>query len=77
MTTDHKPILSDPRTRVSVDLSPGVVSLLDHVCEYTGATRSSLVLQAIVASLPGWLDSAAQISRRRSELERPAAKPRK
>lgn len=52
------------RTRITVDLSPAVLSLLDHVSGVTGVTRTQLVGQVLVDALPGLVARADEIQKR-------------
>lgn len=70
MPIDQKSPVNDARTRVTVDVSPEVALLLDHVSGYTGTSRAQLVLQAVTSALPAWLEQADNIKRRAGELER-------
>lgn len=80
MAIDNKSPSSDARTRITVDVSPEVLLLLDHISDYTGISRSQIVLQAVTDTLPGLVERADAIKRRAGELERsrvqPQAKPK-
>lgn len=52
------------RTRITVDLSPAVLSLLDHVSHVTGVTRTQVVGQVLVDALPGLVARADEIQKR-------------
>lgn len=56
------------RTRLSVDLSPAVLSLLDHVSNVTGVTRTQLVGQLVVDALPSLVARADEIQKRAHQL---------
>ena len=56
------------RARLSVDLSPAVLSLLDHVSGVTGVTRTQLVVQLVVDALPELCARADDIAKRATQL---------
>ena len=56
------------RARLSVDLSPAVLSLLDHVSTVTGVTRTQLVVQLVVDALPELCARADDIAKRATQL---------
>lgn len=60
---EKTPVLTE-RTRITVDLSPAVLSLLDHVSGVTGVTRTQLVGQLLVDALPGLVARADEIQKR-------------
>lgn len=49
------------RTRIQIDVSPDVLELLDIVSGVTGASRSALVLEAVMNALPGFVERAETI----------------
>lgn len=61
--------LSAERTRLSVDLSPAVLSLLDHVSTVTGVTRTQIVGQLVVEALPALVARADDIQKRAHQLK--------
>jgi hypothetical protein len=61
------------RTRITVDLSPAVVSLLDHVSGVTGVTRTQIVGQLVVDALPQLCARADEIAKRAHQLTAAAA----
>ena len=44
------------RMRVSLDLTPPLVLLLDHVSSITGIPRTALITQALLEALPAHLE---------------------
>lgn len=68
------PTQDQSRQRVQVDVSPAVSSLLDHVCEVTGGTRSSVVLQALLDALPALVERADSLKKRHREISQPVGK---
>lgn len=63
-----KPPASTDRTRITVDLSPAVLSLLDHVSDVTGVTRTQIVGQLVVDALPQLCLRADEIQKRFTAL---------
>ncbi len=57
------------RTRLSLDVPPGVLLLLDHCAEVTGQSRTQLVLAALVDQLPAAVERADALRKRVRELE--------
>lgn len=57
------------RVRVTLDLSPSVASLLDHISEVTGAPKSQVVLGPFLEALPDLLARADSMARRHKELK--------
>lgn len=64
------PTVAD-RQRLSLDLSPAVSALLEHVAQVTGTPRSQVVLAALLDALPGLVERADQLQAR----HQPPAKP--
>jgi hypothetical protein len=60
--------LSPARPRVSVDLSNQVSTLLDQVCEITGATKSQLINSALLDALPKLLEGAEVLQKRYTNI---------
>lgn len=56
------------RTRVQIEVSKPVLSLLDHVADVLGAARSQLVTQALVEALPAMVERADAVRKRAREL---------
>ncbi len=56
------------RERLTLDLSPQVSLLLDHINAITGAPRSQIALAAIVDALPAMVERADQLKKRAGEL---------
>lgn len=61
------------RQRLSLDLSPQVALLLDHVSELTGVPRSQLATEALLVALPALLERAEGIQKRAQAMQRPQA----
>jgi hypothetical protein len=59
---------SADRSRVSIDLSSHVSLLLDHVCEVTGASKSQVVLTALMDALPCLLERSDALQKRSAAL---------
>lgn len=62
------------RQRLSLDLAPGVSSLLDHIATVTGVPRSQVVTQALLDAMPGLLERADALQRRAQTLGKPGGK---
>lgn len=60
------------RTRLQVELTPTLVSLLDHIGAVTGATRSAVAIQVLTDALPELVERVDTLKRRASELARTA-----
>lgn len=56
------------RARLTLELSPTVASLLEHVSEITGTPKTQLVQSALLAALPEVLAAADGLKKRHSEL---------
>lgn len=56
------------RTRIQVDISPSVALLLDHIAEFTGQTKSSIVAGALLDAIPDLLARADLFKKRVTEL---------
>ena len=67
---------SPPRDRLSLDVSPSVSLLLDHISGITGTPKAQLVSQALLDALPSLLERADLLKRRSVELSQ-AQKQRK
>jgi hypothetical protein len=78
MTNTQKtsPLVLD-RVRVSLDLSPHVSLLLDHVCEVTGSNKSQLVLSALMDALPALLERSDALQKRSASLTQSQATKRR
>ena len=63
------------RPRLSVDLSPVVMSHLDHISEVTGVSKAGIITGALLDALPELLVRADGLKKRHSELAH--GKPRK
>lgn len=57
------PVLAEPpaRTRLQIDVTQEVIELLDVVSGVTGASRTGLVLEALMQALPGFVDRAEAV----------------
>lgn len=62
------------KSRLSLELSPVVAQLLDHVSEVTGTPKTQLVQAALLESLPDMLARADGLGKRARELSQ--AKPK-
>lgn len=58
------------RHRIQLDVSPAVALLLDHICEVTGGTHTSLAREALLDALPALLERADALKKRHGELAR-------
>lgn len=58
----------DSRQRVSVDVTPSVSLVLDHISEVTGQTKSAIVGAALLDVLPDLLSRADSLKKRAHEL---------
>jgi predicted transcriptional regulator len=56
------------RSRLSIDLSPVVSSLLDNISEVTGQTKASIISGALLDALPALLARADGLKKRHHEL---------
>ena len=56
------------RPRLSVDLSPVVMSHLDHISEVTGVSKAGIITGALLDALPELLARADGLKKRHSEL---------
>lgn len=65
------------RSRITLELSASVLSLLDHVSDVTGASRSSLINAAIVDALPGLLERSDGLHKRAQALAQSQASKRR
>lgn len=63
------------RNRLSVDLSPVVMSHLDHISEITGVTKAGIITAALLDALPDLLARADGLKKRHNELNQ--AKPKR
>lgn len=62
------PVVAD-RQRLSLDLTPAVASLLDHVSQVTGSPRSQVVLQSFLEALPSLVERADQLQARHLKVQ--------
>ena len=58
------------RTRLTIDLPPGLLLLLDRFAETTGQSRTQVVLALLAEQLPALDDRASDLRNRVAELER-------
>lgn len=65
------------RQRVTFDVSPSLSLLLDHVCEVTGATKSQVVMQALIDALPALLERSDSLQKRANSLQQTQQQKRK
>ena len=56
------------RPRLSVDLSPVVMSHLDHISEVTGVSKAGIITGALLDALPELLARADGLKKRHTEL---------
>lgn len=59
----------DVRNRVSVELSPSVLSLLDNVCAASGMTRASVINSALMDSLPRLFESVQAVEKMNQQFQ--------
>ena len=57
-----------PRPRLSIELSPAVTLLLDHVAEVMGTTKTQVIISALVDALPGLIERADLLAKRAQSL---------
>ena len=62
------PPASPPRDRLSVDVSPSVALLLDHISTITGTPKAQILSQSLLDALPGLLERADLLKKRSGEL---------
>jgi len=55
------PSSSADRNRLNLSLSDDLNGVLDHVSGVLGIPKTALVLQAVVQSLPGWIEQAQTV----------------
>jgi len=67
MIANIPPAVSD-RARLSVELSPSVSLLLDHINAITGTPKAQIVSQALLDALPGLLERSETIHKRVNAL---------
>jgi hypothetical protein len=58
------------RVRLQVELSPVLVSLLDHITAVTGASRAAVTVQALTEVLPVLVERVDGLKRRAAEVSR-------
>jgi len=68
MPIDQKSPVNDARTRVTVDVSPSVALLLDHISTITGTPKAQILSQSLLDALPGLLERADLLKKRSGEL---------
>lgn len=77
MSTQPKPknpVDSDQRLRLTVDVTPAVLALLDHYCESTGLSRAAVLLGLLVERLPALNAQAKDLRSRVREVNQTAKK---
>lgn len=77
MSTQPKPknpVVSDQRLRLTVDVTPAVLALLDHYCESTGLSRAAVLLWLLVERLPALNTQAKDLRSRVREVSQTAKK---
>lgn len=57
-----------PRPRLTFELSPNVLLLLDHVCEVTGSTKSQVINAALLDALPALVERSDFLLKRGQAL---------
>lgn len=62
--TANPPPPAPERPRLSLDLSPSVSLLLDHISAVTGTPKSQIAIQALVDALPALLDRVDTLQKR-------------
>lgn len=67
-TPPGQPAASSERNRLNLTLSDDVDGLLEHVSRVLGIGKAALVLQAVVHSLPGWLEQVQAVRKASREL---------
>lgn len=65
------PLVPVERQRVTVDVSPSLLSLLDHYCEVTGQARTSVIVGLLSVHLPALHDQAKDLKARAAALASP------
>jgi hypothetical protein len=73
----NPPSIPSDRPRLSVDLSPSVSSLLDHINAVTGTPKTQIVAQALLDALPGLLERADTLQKRSAALGQAAAQKKR
>lgn len=58
------------RVRLQVELTPSLVSLLDHITAVTGASRAAVTVQALTEVLPVLVERVDGLKRRAAEVSR-------
>ena len=64
----------DQRLRLTVDVPPAVLALLDHYCECSGLSRAAVLLGLLVERLPALNAQAKELKSRAREVSQPAKK---
>ena len=74
MATNPPPVSSfvqdTNRIRLQVELTPAIVSLLDHITAVTGASRAAVTVQALTEVLPVLVERVDGLKRRAAEVSR-------
>lgn len=56
------------RSRISVEISPVVAGLIDHISDITGVSRAQIVNGALLDALPQLVARADALKKRQGEL---------
>jgi hypothetical protein len=67
-----QPIAAPERARLSLDLAPSVLALLDHISEVTGVAKSQIVYGALLDAMADLVERADAIKKRQVELAAPS-----
>ena len=65
---------TESRTRISLDVSPMILSHMDHIAEITGSSRSALLMSMLLDGLPLHLERADALQKRYRELNQQGKK---
>ena len=75
MSTTNQPkskptqgVVPDQRLRLTVDVPPAVLALLDHYCECSGLSRAAVLLGLLVERLPALNAQAKDLKSRAKEV---------
>jgi len=64
--TTNQPVSNRPR--ISIELSPHVSLLLDHISDVTGATKAQVINSALLDALPALLERSEVLQKRVNAL---------
>ena len=73
-TKSNPTAVADQRLRLTVDVPPAVLALLDHYCECSGLSRAAVLLSLLVERLPALNAQAKELKSRAREVSQPAKK---